>query len=144
MKKLFGVFMSRATDIIDEELLDDDMDTLKDEVFSQLSATLIEEKRLIKRFYDFCDEYNNFEFDEMGLNMDEADDILRKTNKIRDLFLSNIEEKLLFIFNNVESNTLTRIITLDLDTKENNFKVVIEVMSDSFNLELQERFNVAK
>ena len=101
MKKLFGVFMSRATDIIDEELLDDDMDTLKDEVFSQLSATLIEEKRLIKRFYDFCDEYNNFEFDEMGLNMDEADDILRKTNKIRDLFLSNIEEKLLFIFNNV-------------------------------------------
>jgi len=136
--------MSRATDIIDEELLDDDMDTLKDEVFSQLSATLIEEKRLIKRFYDFCDEYNNFEFDEMGLNMDEADDILRKTNKIRDLFLSNIEEKLLFIFNNVESNTLTRIITLDLDTKENNFKVVIEVMSDSFNLELQERFNVAK
>ena len=32
--------MSRETDIIDEELLDDDIDTLKDEVFSKLSAML--------------------------------------------------------------------------------------------------------
>ena len=135
--------MSRSTEIVDEELIDD-IDTLKEEVFSQLSASLIEEKRLLKRFYDFCDEYNNFEFDEMGINMDESDDVLRKTNKIRDLFLSNIEEKLLYIFNNVESNTLTRTITLDLDTKEDSFKVIIEVMSDSFNLELQEGFKVAK
>jgi len=135
--------MSRSTEIVDEELVDD-IDTLKEEVFSQLSASLIEEKRLLKRFYDFCDEYNNFEFDEMGINMDESDDVLRKTNKIRDLFLSNIEEKLLYIFNNVESNTLTRTITLDLDTKEDSFKVIIEVMSDSFNLELQEGFKVAK
>jgi len=135
--------MSRSTEIVDEELIDD-IDTLKEEVFSQLSASLIEEKRLLKRFYNFCDEYNNFEFDEMGINMDESDDVLRKTNKIRDLFLSNIEEKLLYIFNNVESNTLTRTITLDLDTKEDSFKVIIEVMSDSFNLELQEGFKVAK
>jgi len=135
--------MSRSTEIVDEELIDD-IDTLKEEVFSQLSASLIEEKRLLKRFYDFCDEYNNFEFDEMGINMDESDDVLRKTNKIRDLFLSNIEENLLYIFNNVESNTLTRVITFDLDAKEDSFKVIIEVMSDSFNLELQEGFKVAK
>lgn len=135
--------MSRSTEIVDEELVDD-IDTLKEEVFSQLSASLIEEKRLLKRFYDFCDEYNNFEFDEMGINMDESDDVLRKTNKIRDLFLSNIEENLLYIFNNVESNTLTRVITFDLDAKEDSFKVIIEVMSDSFNLELQEGFKVAK
>ena len=55
-------------------------------------------KDLLKDFTIFVMNIINFEFDEMGINMDEADDILRKTNKIRDLFLSNIEEKLLCIF----------------------------------------------
>lgn len=128
--------MSRQTQIVDEEILDDENELIKDEVFSKLSYALIEEKRLISRFYNFCDEYNNFEFDEMGINMDESDDVLRKANKIRDLFLSNIESKLLYIFENVESNTLTKIITLDLDNKEDNYKVIIEIMSDSFNLEI--------
>jgi len=128
--------MSRQTQIVDEEILDDENELIKDEVFSKLSYALIEEKRLISRFYNFCDEYNNFEFDEMGINMDESDDVLRKANKIRDLFLSNIESKLLYIFENVESNTLTKIITSDLDNKEDNYKVIIEIMSDSFNLEI--------
>ena len=129
---------NRIIEIIDDELSSgfDSAEELRDEVFLELSSTLIDEKRLIKRFYDFCDDYNNFEFDEMGINMHESDNILRKMNKIRDLFLLNIKEKLLYIFDNVESNSLTRIITFDLDTSKNNYKVILEVMSDSFNLEL--------
>jgi len=126
---------SRKTEIA-EELDFEESDEIRDEIFTNLSSALIQEKRLIKRFYDFCDEYTHFEYDEMGLNMDEANDVLRKTNKIRDLFLLNIEEKLLYVFDNIESNTLTKIIRFDMDTKDNTYKVVIEVMSDSFNLEL--------
>ncbi len=126
---------SRQTEISDIEL--DESEELKNEVFTKLSEALLEQKRLLKRFYDFCEEYNHFEYDEMGINMDEAEDMLRKTNKIRDLFLSKIEENLLYIFEDVQSNTLTRIITCTVDTKEDKYKVILEVMNGSFNLELQ-------
>jgi len=125
---------SRRTEINDIEL--DDIEEFRDEVFTKLSDILLEEKRLLKRFYDFCEEYNNFEFDEMGLNMDEADDLLRKTDKIRNLIFSNIEDKLLYIFNYLESNVLTQTITMDLDLEKTSYKIVIKVMNDSFNLEL--------
>lgn len=125
---------SRRTEIIDCEL--DVIEEYRDEVFSRLSDALLEEKRLLKRFYDFCDEYNNFEFDELGINMNEADDVLRKSNKIRDLVLSNVEDKLLYIFDNIKSDPLTKTITMDLDLKESSFKVLISVENDSFKLEL--------
>jgi len=72
----------------------------------------------------------------MGMNMEEGEDILRKTDKIRDKFLNAIEEKLLYIFENTETNTLTRIITFHLDAKEFQYKVILEVFEDSFNLEI--------
>jgi len=112
-------------------------DEFKDEVFEKLKIALLDEKRLIKRFCDFCEEYTNFEYDEMGMNMEEGEDILRKTNKIRDKFLNSIEEKLLYIFENIETNPLTRIVIFDLDAKEYQYKVIIEFFEDSFNLEIQ-------
>ena len=125
----------RLTNIVDEEI-EEFESCARDEVFLKLSSAFLEEKRLIKRFYDFCDECNDFEYDETGENMDEPIEILRKINKIRDKFLGNIEEKYLFIFDNVETNTLARIITADLDTKEHKYKLILEIMSDSFNLEI--------
>lgn len=127
---------SRRTEIVDCEL--DDIEEYRDEVFSRLLDALLEEKRLMKRLYDFCDEYNNFEFDELGINMNEADDVLRKSNKIRDLILSNVEDKLLYIFDNIKSDPLTKTITMDLDLKESSFKVLVSVENDSFKLELSQ------
>jgi len=125
---------SRRTEINDCEI--DDIEEYRDEVFSKLSDALLEEKRLMRRFYDFCEEYNNFEFDEMGINIYGADDLLRKANKIRDLFLSNVEDRLLYIFDNVESNMLERRIYMDLDLPEISYKLTLEIKFDSFNLEL--------
>jgi len=124
----------RRTEIVDIEL--SDTDEFQDEIFSKLLDAFKDEQRLLKRFFDFCDEYNHFEFDEMGINMDEADDVLRKTYKIRDLLLSHVEDKLLYIFDDVESDTLSKTIFLNFDLEEKSFKLIIEVMSDSFNLEL--------
>ena len=109
---------------------------IKDEVFEKLKNQLIVEARLIKRFYQFCKEYNEFEYDEQGLNMEESDDILRKANKIRDKFLTSIEQNLLFVFENIQTNSLTSMITFDLDTREFQYKVIIEVEENSFNLEV--------
>jgi len=125
---------SRQTEIDDYEI--DDNEELEDEIFSNLSTCLIEEKRLLKRFYDFCEEYNNFEFDEMGINMNEADDILRKSNKIRDLILSNIEEKSAYIFNDIQSDIVSKSFSMDIGLQQDSYQVIIEVQSDSFNLAL--------
>lgn len=130
--------MNRRTEIIDEELFDDETfeDQLKEEIFSALSLALKEEQRLLKRFYDFCEEYENFEYDESGINMDEANNILRKCNKIRNLILSNVEAKLLYRFDSIATNTLTKVIRCDLSLKNNQYKIIVEIKSDSFNLEL--------
>jgi|GEM_PF-2150768 len=133
----------RVTDIVDEEIIEtvdetvDENEEHRNEVFENLKIALIEQKRLLARFCNFCEEHNNFEYDEMGMNMEEGEDILRMTNKIRDKFLAVIEEKLLYIFQNTATNTLTHIITFDLDAKENQYKVIIEVLEDSFNLEVK-------
>ncbi len=136
---------TRVTTIVEEEIIEDidnsieeiKNDEQRDEVFENLKIALIEEKRLLGRFSTFCEEHNNFEYDEMGMNMEEGEEILRMTNKIRDKFLATIEEKLLYIFQNVETHTLTHMITFDLDAKENQYKVIIEVLENSFNLEVK-------
>jgi len=125
---------SRQTEIDDYEI--DDNEELEDEIFSNLSTCLIEEKRLLKRFYDFCEEYNNFEFDEMGINMNEADDIMRKSNKIRDLILSNIEEKSAYVFDDIQSDIVSKSFSMKIDLKQDICQIIIEVQSDSFNLAL--------
>ncbi|MEA2050434.1 MAG: hypothetical protein U9O56_06875 [Campylobacterota bacterium] len=121
---------------VENEELVDPRDIKKDEVFVELKNALIDEKRLLGRFIDFNSQYTYFEYDEMGINMEEADEVLVRANKIRDKLLLNIEQKLLYIFENVESNTITNIITLKLDTKEYQYNVIIEVLNDGLNLEI--------
>ena len=139
MNKQYGEIMSeinsdRMTEIVNEELEDETLETstqllngvnesvelspeeleeyekLKDEIFEKLKDSLIEQKRLIKRFYDFCEEHTHFEYDEMGMNMEEGEDILRKTDKIRDKFLNVIQEKLLYIFNNIQTKAVVNVV----------------------------------
>jgi len=129
------VIVDSEESIENEEKIDEKSE-LKDEVFENLKIAILEEKRLLGRFYEFSCEHGNFEYDEMGMNMEEGDEVLRKADKIRDKFLNNIQEKLLYIFENVETNTLTNMVSFDLDTKEYQFKVVLEVLNDSFNLEV--------
>lgn len=120
--------MSRETQIVDEELID--------EVFSNLSKALKDEKRLLKRFYEFCDEYEEFDYDESGINMDEAKDLLRKADKIRDLILSNIQEKLTYHFSNIKTQTSSKTFVAKVKADDEEYTMIVEVMQDSFNLEI--------
>ncbi len=132
IKKQFGVIMS---DIIEEsgeiEL------ELKDIIFDKLKLALIDEKRLLKRFNDFCEEYSNFEYDEMGMNMEEGEDVLLRVNKIRDKFLTSIQTNLSYEFINIETFVVTHILAFDINIEENSFRVILEVLEDSFNLEVK-------
>ena len=126
--------MSRRTAIVDEELFEDE--NFEEEVFTIISAAFKDEQRLLKRFYDFCGEYVNFEYDESGNNIDQSNDIVRKINKIRDLILSNIEEKLTCRFDNTDSNIQEKVIKSDISIQNAQYTITIRVLIDGFHLEL--------
>jgi len=130
----------RKSEIIDEEIIEENIDPkdlLKYEIFEKLKIALIDQKRLLGRFHQFCEEYTTFEYDEMGMNMEEADEVLRKANKIRDKFMNIIQENTLYIFENILTHTQTNIITFSLFTQEFDYKIILDISQDSFNLTIE-------
>jgi hypothetical protein len=126
----------RQTVIVDEEIEDSQRDIIKSEVFEKLKEQLIEQERLLGRFFEFSKEHGEFEYDELGVNDEDGDEILRKAEKIRDKILTQIEQNVMFVFENVETNTLTNMISFNLEEKSEKFRVIIEVFENSFNLEI--------
>ena len=125
---------SRRTEISVIEI--DELEEKRDEIFEKLSDSLVFEKRLIQRFYNFCTEYNDFEYDEMGINMEEADNILRKSYKIRDLFLSNIENEIICTFDDIDTEVFTKTLKMNMHIENYKYQVILQIKYDSFNLEL--------
>ena len=138
MKKQFGENMNseRKTKIEDEIIEDEICDELQDEIFDTLKDLVILESRLLKRFYDFCLEFNSFEYDEMGENIEEADAVLERANKIRDKLLNNIFETTSYQFSNVKTDEVYYKILLDIIIEEETRHCIIEVDEDSFDLEV--------
>ncbi len=127
----------RQTEIIDEEIIEDEViDELQDEIFDKLRDALINEARLVKRFYDFCLEFNNFEYDEMGMNMEEADEVLARANKIRDKLLDSIMEISSYKFENIKTDEVYYKILFDIIIEEETKHCIIEADIDSFDLEV--------
>ncbi len=131
----------RKTEILDESDLEtieeeEAVDEVQDEIFEKLRESLIEEGRLVKRFYDFCLEFNSFEYDEMGMNMEEADEVLARTNKIRDKLLNNLMEHSSYKFINIKTNEVYYKILFDIMVEDDTKHCVIEADIDSFDLEV--------
>jgi hypothetical protein len=126
----------RQTQIVDEEIVDSKRDEIKDELFNSLKDSFIAEQRLLGRFLEFSTEHGCFEYDELGVNDEEGEEILRKANKLRDKLLSNIEQEKMFVFENVDTNSLTNMISFNVEESGERFRVVVEVLEDSFNLEI--------
>ena len=142
MKKLFGVYMSeiikedRKTKIIENTNEEELVDELQDEIFEKLKDALLNESRLLKRYYDFCLEYNSFEFDEMGINMEDAEDVLQRANKIRDKLLDNLSRSTKYKLTGVKSDEVYYKILFDIMIETNYIHCIIEVDIDSFDLEV--------
>ncbi len=127
---------TRQTDIVDEIEEDEVIDVIQDEIFEALKDSLIEESRLVKRFYDFCLEFNNFAYDEMGMNMEEADEVLARANKIRDKILDNLMAKTEYKFINIKTDEVYYKILFDIMIEEDTKHCIIEVDIESFDLEV--------
>jgi hypothetical protein len=131
MKKQFGKIMNKQNKTNKKE-----QDNINDEIFKLLKDNLIDEARLLKRFYEFCYEYNNFEYDESGFNFDEGQDIPKKINKIRDKLLLNIKNNIDYDIQNIKTIEANYKFLFDIIIDENIKHCIVKVDVDSFELEL--------
>ncbi|MEA1914878.1 MAG: hypothetical protein U9N30_06145 [Campylobacterota bacterium] len=69
---------------------------MENELYEKVEEAFVEESRLVERLNTFMHEYNDFEYDEMGMNMEEADEVKARLNKIHDKLLNNVNEHLDF------------------------------------------------
>ena len=125
----------RKTEILDIPE-DEIVDELQDEIFEKLKDAMIAESRLLQRYYNFCYEYNAFEFDEMGMNMEEAEEVLQKANKIRDILMANISELTKYEFASIKTDEVYYKILFDIIIEDGTKHCIIEVDIDSFDLEV--------
>ncbi len=114
----------------------DPKEAAREEVFENLKNGFMEQRRLLGRFLEFSEEHAESEFDEMGASQEESAEILRRADKIRDKILVELEQKYLYIFENIETNTLLNMIIFYVDSMQYRFKVILEVEKDGFNLEV--------
>ncbi len=115
---------------------------MSETIFEELKELLLDQQRLISRFYQFCSAYQNFEFDEMGLNMEEADEEKRKALKIKDKLISDINEKFQYTIKSNSADILNNTIQLDIEFEDESetklLKYNITVEEDGFSIEIVE------
>ena len=131
MKKQFGVSMNENI-----ENNDDAKQELTNNIFEKLKSAFIDQERLMSRFVLFCINYRDFEYDEMGMNMDESEDIIRKANKICTKLLINIQSELVYTFNNININIVSNSFCFELTKEDYQFVITVEVLKDSFNINI--------
>lgn len=67
---------------------------MKDEIYEKLEDAIVHESRLVEKTKDYMLQYFNFEYDEMGLNMEEADELMGKVEKLANKLVNNISSSI--------------------------------------------------
>ena len=113
---------------------------MSDTIFEDLKSSLLEQTRLLERFYEFCLAYQDFEFDEMGLNIDEAKNEKRKALKIKDKLIAQLYNTLDHPIEELCTDILKNSINLVIKYNINESKKIVEfkiyVNKGNFTLEL--------
>jgi hypothetical protein len=65
-------------------------ENMNNELFDKIEEAFVKEARLVQRLNSFMLEYNHFEYDEMGLNMEEADEVKVRLEKINKKLIANV------------------------------------------------------
>jgi len=108
----------------------------RDQLFEDIKNTLLNQDRLLTKFFAHSDEHCEFDYEEMGLSFEEEEDHLRRTNKLKDKILDSLEENIEIKCINRTIDTLHNMIICDTSYNEESFRIVLEVFEDSFNLEI--------
>lgn len=113
----------------------------EDQIFEELKTKLLDEIRLLKRFYEFSTAYQDFEFDELGLNTDEAENEKRKALKIKDKLFEKLIKNFKYPIKEINTDILNNKIELNIEYNINESKKIVEfilsVKEDSFTLEIK-------
>lgn len=115
---------------------------MNDEIFEDLKLALLDQTRLLKRFYGYCLAYQDFEFDEMGLNIEEADNEKRKALKIHDKLIEELNKVIKHPIDQTSPDILKNMINLVIKYNINESKKIVEfvlsIEEDSFILEIKQ------
>ena len=122
-------------DVAVEEKIDPRVEK-RDQFFEEIKTVLLEQDRLLTKFFAHSDEHCEFDYEEMGLSFEEEEDHLRRTNKLKDKILDQLDATIETKCTNRTIDTLHNMILCEAPFQEENFKVVIEVFEDSFDLEV--------
>ena len=126
-------------EVQEEEVVEEEIDPRiekRDQFFEEVKNVLLEQDRLLTKFFAHSDEHCEFDYEEMGLSFEEEEDHLRRTNKLKDKILDQLEENIETKCTNRTIDTLHNMILCEAPFQEEKFKVVIEVFEDSFDLEI--------
>jgi len=139
---------TRKTDIVDEEIEEFEQEELsqeetpediRDEFFEKVKNDLLNEDqvRVLKKFYTHADQHTEYDFDDMGLDFEESDEILRRCHTLKDKIIEHLESSLEVTFKDTAIDTLHMMIISHTKYKDQNLKMIIEVFEDSFDLEIK-------
>ena len=108
-------------------------------IFDELKSALLDQTRLLKRFYGFCITYQDFEYDEMGLNTDEAENEKRKAIKIHNKLIEEINKSIKYpiedTFVDILKNTTNLVVKYNINESKKIVEFTLSIEEDSFTLE---------
>jgi len=123
---------------------------MNNELYEKIEDAFINEARLVKRLNSFMYEYNHFEYDEMGINMDEADEVKARLEKIHKKLMDNVNSNLEIPLKTKDIDIVYHKVNLvatvqeDIEDEDEQIKVVqkdinfaIIVDDDGFELEIE-------
>jgi regulator of sigma D len=121
---------------------------MNNELFDKIEDAFVKEARLVQRLNSFMFEYNHFEYDEMGINMEEADEVKKRVEKIHNKLMNNVSSILDFTLKSKNIDILHHKVDLtatiqeekqeDEETiivkKDIDFSIIVD--EDGFELEI--------
>jgi regulator of sigma D len=121
---------------------------MNNELFDKIEDAFVKEARLVQRLNSFMFEYNHFEYDEMGINMEEADEVKKRVEKIHNKLMNNVSSILDFTLKSKNIDILHHRVDLtatiqeekqeDEETiivkKDIDFSIIVD--EDGFELEI--------
>ncbi len=135
---------TRQTKIVEEELEEESSqeeqspEEKRDELFEVVKNNLLGEDqlRLLQKFYFYGNQHSEFDLDVSGLTGEDADQSLTRCHTLARKIVQNIATQLDQIQDQYEIDTLNMILTTSVQYKQSQFKIVLEVFEDSFDLEI--------
>lgn len=124
---------------------------MKDEIYEKLEDAIMQESRLVEKTKNYMHEYFNFEYDGLGINMEEADLLMGRVEKLCTKLVANIASRVEMPIDIMQIDCAFYTINMLLHTQEEinkgsgevevidqsiPFSLIIE--DDGFLLEVQE------